>query len=116
MYVYIYIFATFCVIACKFILLSEMACAGFEKLRDHAVEHLPGGEFANPFNFYCRNKTFAKYMISFYSKSLPVQIQYVNPVKLKTKQNSPVKHPKHTFNSVFGRLANSISSFLLHFV
>jgi hypothetical protein len=25
-----------------------MACAGFEKLRDHAVEHLPGGEFANP--------------------------------------------------------------------
>jgi hypothetical protein len=48
MYVHIYIFATFCVIACKFILLSEMACAGFEKLRDHAVEHLPGGEFANP--------------------------------------------------------------------
>ena len=63
------------------------------------------------FNFYCRNKTFAKYMILFYSKSLPVQIQYMNPVKLKTKQNSPVKHPKHTFNSVFGRLANSISSF-----
>jgi hypothetical protein len=29
-------------------LLSEMACVGFEKLRDHAVEHLPGGEFANP--------------------------------------------------------------------
>jgi hypothetical protein len=25
-----------------------MECAGFEKLRDHAVEHLPGGEFANP--------------------------------------------------------------------
>jgi len=47
-YVHNYIFVTFCVIACKFILLSEMACAGFEKLRDHAVEHLPGGEFANP--------------------------------------------------------------------
>ena len=33
--------------------------------------------------FYCRNKTFAKYIISFYSKSLLVQIQYMNPVKIK---------------------------------
>jgi len=31
-YVHNYIFVTFCVIACKFILLSEMACAGFENM------------------------------------------------------------------------------------
>ena len=35
--------------------------------------------------FNCRNKTFAKYIISFYSKSLLVQIQYMNPVKIKKK-------------------------------
>ena len=43
------------------------------------------------FTFYCRKKTFAKYIISFYSKALLVQIQYMNPDKIKTKKQKKTK-------------------------
>ena len=62
---------------CIYVLFSHYMIV-FSFARPTCIQNVYDG-----FTFYCRNKTFAKYIISFYSKSLLVQIQYMNPVNIK---------------------------------